>query len=158
VVEGDRLPKGYVLAAVDTAAFNRWMETQWLPILRYRYPRPFPSAQSEEEQNLITRIHHPLVPSGLGPMDTGLNPPIPPWLASYPAHLHIDLLPELQGQGWGRALMETLLEELWSRGCPGVHLGVSACNTGAFAFYTRLDFSIVQREPWGFTMGKKNGG
>ncbi len=27
-----------------------------------------------------------------------------PELADYPAHLHIRLLPEFQGQGWGRQL------------------------------------------------------
>ena len=27
---------------------------------------------------------------------------------AYPAHLHIDLLPELQGQGMGRRLIDTL--------------------------------------------------
>lgn len=150
VVEGDRLPRGYILAAADTPAFNRWMETQWLPPLRHRYPRPFPSAKSDKEQNLITLLHRPLVPP-----DNSAPPPAPPWLASYPAHLHIDLLPELQGQGWGRVLMETLLGELWSRGCPGIHLGLSAVNTAALAFYTRLDFSILQEEPWGFVMGKR---
>jgi ribosomal protein S18 acetylase RimI-like enzyme len=51
--------------------------------------------------------------------------------------------------------METLLGELWSRGCPGIHLGLSAVNTAALAFYTRLDFSILQEEPWGFVMGKR---
>ena len=30
-------------------------------------------------------------------------------VADYPAHLHIDLLPELQGQGFGRALIRRLL-------------------------------------------------
>jgi ribosomal protein S18 acetylase RimI-like enzyme len=51
--------------------------------------------------------------------------------------------------------METLLGELWSRGCPGIHLGLSAVNTAALAFYTRLDFSILREEPWGFVMGRR---
>jgi GNAT superfamily N-acetyltransferase len=155
VAERDRLPGGYILAAADTAAFNRWMETRWLPALRRRYPLPFPAAKSEREQNMVTLIHRPLVPPGSGGPDTGPSPPPPPWLASYPAHLHIDLLPELQGRGWGRALMETLLEELSRRGCPGVHLGLSALNTAALAFYTRLGFSILQKEAWGGVMGKR---
>jgi GNAT superfamily N-acetyltransferase len=149
VVEGDGLPKGYLLAAADTPAFNRWMETQWLPTLRRRYPRPFPSAKSEQERNLVTLIHHPLTP----PDDTS-PPPVPFRIGAYPAHFHIDLLPELQGRGWGRALVETLLEELRNRRCPGIHLGVSANNTGALAFYTRLGFSILEKTPWGFVMGR----
>ena len=35
----------------------------------------------------------------------------------YPAHLHIDLLPVLQGKGVGRAMMARLLDELRAREC-----------------------------------------
>jgi ribosomal protein S18 acetylase RimI-like enzyme len=151
VVEAGGLPGGYILAAGDTAAFNRWLEAQWLPPLRRRYPQPFPRSKSAAEQDLIALIHRPHAPP-----DDAPGPALPPWLASYPAHLHIDLLPEFQGRGWGRALMDALLEELWRRGCPGLHLGLGAANTGALAFYTRLNFSVLQQEPWGFVMGKKN--
>ena len=58
----------------------------------------------------------------------------------YPAHLHIDLLPELQGRGFGRRLIDTLCAELARRGVPAVHLGMDAANTGARAFYDRLGF------------------
>ena len=61
-------------------------------------------------------------------------------LAEYPAHLHIDLLPELQGQGFGRRLIDTLRAALAARGVPAVHLGMDAANTGARAFYDRLGF------------------
>jgi GNAT superfamily N-acetyltransferase len=63
-----------------------------------------------------------------------------PEIDEFPAHLHIDLLPELQGQGVGRRLIRALLGELAERGVPGVHLGVSPRNTGARAFYSRLGF------------------
>jgi ribosomal protein S18 acetylase RimI-like enzyme len=150
VVEEDRLPQGYILAAEDTGAFNRWMENQWLPTLRRHYPLPFPAAKSDMEQNLVTLIHTPLVP----PKDASAQA-APPWFASHPAHLHIDLLPALQGKGWGRALMEALLEKLRNRGCPGIHLGVSAANTAAIAFYTRLGFAVLQEPSWGLVMGKR---
>jgi ribosomal protein S18 acetylase RimI-like enzyme len=58
----------------------------------------------------------------------------------YPAHLHIDLLPRLQGQGMGRRLIETLIAALRERGIPGLHLGLDAANTSARAFYDRLGF------------------
>ncbi len=51
-------------------------------------------------------------------------PGIEPNAAEYPAHLHIDLLPETQGQGLGRGLMETLFAELTRRGVRGLHLGI----------------------------------
>ena len=59
----------------------------------------------------------------------------------YPAHLHIDLLPEAQGGGRGRALVETLADALRAAGIPGLHLSMDPANTGARAFYDRLGFT-----------------
>ena len=59
---------------------------------------------------------------------------------AYPAHLHIDLLPALQGQGFGRRLIDTLRAALAARGVPAVHLGLDPANTAARAFYDRLGF------------------
>ena len=64
--------------------------------------------------------------------------------AEYPAHMHIDLLPRLQGQGLGRALIETLADALRERGVPGLHLGVSTENPGAIAFYHRVGFVTLE--------------
>ena len=61
-------------------------------------------------------------------------------LAAYPAHLHIDLLPRAQRQGWGRRLINALCEALAERGVPGVHLQYDAANVNAGAFYQRLGF------------------
>ncbi|MGF3055915.1 GNAT family N-acetyltransferase [Microbacterium sp. YY-01] len=63
-----------------------------------------------------------------------------PFAAEYPAHLHIDLLPETQGQGLGRKLMDTLTAELRRRGVAGLHLGMDPANKGAAVFYERLGF------------------
>ncbi|MDR1894433.1 MAG: GNAT family N-acetyltransferase, partial [Spirochaetales bacterium] len=107
--------------------------------------RSFPAAASNMEQSMAGRIHTPLV----------LPEDASPWSAAYPAHLHIDLLPPLQGKGWGRALIETLLGELRNRGCPGIHLEVSADNTAAIAFYTKMGFSVLRTAPQGLVMGKR---
>jgi ribosomal protein S18 acetylase RimI-like enzyme len=64
---------------------------------------------------------------------------------AYPSHLHIDLLPRAQGRGYGREMIERLLTALRARGSPGVHLGLSARNTRAFAFYGRLGFRELTR-------------
>ncbi|MES1169890.1 MAG: GNAT family N-acetyltransferase, partial [Leifsonia sp.] len=69
-----------------------------------------------------------------------------PELADYPAHLHIDLLPEAQGQGLGRRLIETLLDELAAAGATGVHLDMDPANTGAGAFYARLGFTRLDTD------------
>ena len=140
-------PQGYIIAAPDTAVFNQWMEEQWLPPLRKRCPLPFPPAliRSEKEGQLIEHLHRCHFP-----IDTD----VPPWHADYPAHLHVDMLPSLQGKGVGRSLMDTLFEELKRQGVTGLHLGVGAANKGAIAFYQKLGFSVLQEQGWGFTMGK----
>ena len=58
----------------------------------------------------------------------------------YPAHLHIDILPEYQRMGLGRKLVETLAEYLKSIGCKGLYLTVSADNPKAVAFYRKVGF------------------
>jgi GNAT superfamily N-acetyltransferase len=147
VVESERRPQGYLLSAPDTAAFRQWMEEQWLPPLRIHYQKPFPPAliRSEKEGQIIELLHICQFP---------IEKDSPPWLAEYPAHLHIDLLPSLQGKGMGRSLMETLFKELERQKIPGLHLGVSASNSGAVAFYRKLGFSVLEEHEWGFMMGK----
>lgn len=61
----------------------------------------------------------------------------------YPAHLHIDLLPEYQGKGYGKIMIETLLDDLKEKNVKGIMLMASAQNTGAIRFYTRLGFKTL---------------
>jgi ribosomal protein S18 acetylase RimI-like enzyme len=147
IAEEEYTPRGYILAAGDSAAFYRWLEETWLPPLRRRYPEPFPKGRikSGYEQKMIRLLHQP----------AGLPETVPPWFFRYPAHLHIDLLPEIQGKGWGKVLMDTLFAELERRKIPGVHLGVGAGNTAALGFYKKIGFSVLQNEAWGITMGKE---
>ena len=78
-----------------------------------------------------------------------------PNTAQYPAHLHIDLLPETQGQGLGRRLIETLFAELRRRGVKGLHLGMNPENTGAAAFYERLGMQRLPSEDGGRSYGER---
>ncbi|MDR1748098.1 MAG: GNAT family N-acetyltransferase [Spirochaetaceae bacterium] len=144
IAENDLTPEGYIIATADTEAFNTWMEKEWLPPLRRRYPQPYPQERlkSPEEAHSISRIHSSHLPVA------------DPWQAAYPAHLHIDLLPSLQGKGSGRALMETLFKKLEEIHCPGIQLGVSGTNIGAIGFYKKLGFSILEEKTWGLQMGK----
>jgi ribosomal protein S18 acetylase RimI-like enzyme len=52
----------------------------------------------------------------------------------------MDLLPRAQGRGYGRQVLERVLDVLRRRGSPGAHLGVSALNTRAFGFYQHVGF------------------
>lgn len=65
---------------------------------------------------------------------------------AYPAHLHVDVLPEGQGSGFGRRLVERCLEQLAAEGVAGVHLVVDPRNEGAQAFYARIGFAELRRD------------
>jgi ribosomal protein S18 acetylase RimI-like enzyme len=120
---------GYVLGALDSRAFEERCERDWWPALRVRYPEPDSEARlSAQERFAIHDIHHP-------------------WRAAddlaerFPSHLHIDLLPRLQGRGFGRRMMATLTQALREKGSPGVHLLVGRGNQRAAGFYRHLGFT-----------------
>jgi ribosomal protein S18 acetylase RimI-like enzyme len=137
VLVDDEGSAGYLLSADDTADFERWAEAVWWPPLRSRYPRLRDGSTDDE---LIELIHEP-----------ELTPP--EITASYPAHLHIDLQERARGKGFGRLLVDRLLDDLRARGIPGVHLGVDERNENGIAFYEHLGFIEVGREPGGRLMG-----
>jgi ribosomal protein S18 acetylase RimI-like enzyme len=65
----------------------------------------------------------------------------------YPAHLHIDLLPEARGIGAGSQLMRSWLDRLRASGVPGCHLQTMAENTSAIAFFTTCGFQLAGPAP-----------
>ncbi|WP_295122829.1 GNAT family N-acetyltransferase [uncultured Leifsonia sp.] len=125
VVDTGERVAGYVIAVEDSRAFARWYDDNWLP--GFRSAHPLDPALDAREREVI---------------GWGLDPhaAIVPEVDDYPAHLHIDLLPESQGQGFGRRLIRRQLRELRDRGVPALYLGVSSANTAAQAFYRRLGF------------------
>ena len=120
---------GYILGTADTVTFAHRYRAEWLPATAGRYPDP--AVPPETGTDFMLGLH--------------LNPErmIVPALADYPAHLHIDLLPEYQGKGLGRGLMEAFLGGLHRAGVRKVHLGMAPGNTKARAFYDRLGFSEI---------------
>jgi ribosomal protein S18 acetylase RimI-like enzyme len=60
--------------------------------------------------------------------------------ARWPAHPHINLLPDARGSGLGRALIERWFDQLRRVGSPGCHLGTLVENTRAVAFFERMGF------------------
>jgi GNAT superfamily N-acetyltransferase len=131
VLDDDGAPVGYVLAAVDTRKFEREAEERWWPRLRERYRQSGNRSTADEE--MIALIHHPELASN-------------EVVADYPAHLHIDLLPHVQGKGVGPMLMDWLFAELKSRGVLGVHLGADPRNKRAIGFYEHLGFTHLGDE------------
>lgn len=133
---------GYIVGTADTREFEARCEQSWWPHLRALRALPAEDDMSPDAQ-LLRRLHR------------GLGSGALPFLDSHPAHLHIDLLPQAQGRGWGGQLMQRLFAALRERGVPAVHLGVSAVNETAIAFYRRQGFETLQPMPWGQWMGRR---
>ncbi|MCY3413406.1 MAG: GNAT family N-acetyltransferase [Candidatus Heimdallarchaeota archaeon] len=68
-------------------------------------------------------------------------------LSSYPAHLHINLHPDIQGRGIGGKLLQMFETKLKEKGITGLHLGTSNYNHHALTFYEKHGFSIYSRTP-----------
>ncbi len=132
---------GYCVATASTLDFERRCEESWWPALRARYAAPAAEDESPDAR-LLRTIHHP--------PRSGAS-----WLAQYPAHLHIDLLPEAQGGGSGRHVLDAVLDAVAETGAPGIHLGVGGRNVRAIGFYEHLGFRTLEHQPWGLTMGMR---
>ena len=149
VVENNHIPAGYLVGTDNTTQFNQWFEKIWLPPLRSRYPEEAgrdTASTSAREISMIAQLHRPVFT------------PVPdtsPWIVDYPAHFHINLLPEVQGQGFGTELIAEFIRQLHSDECPGTHLGVSINNTGAIAFYRKVGFTVLSEDRYGKIMGKR---
>jgi ribosomal protein S18 acetylase RimI-like enzyme len=119
---------GYIVAALDSQAFDQRLERDWWPALRSSYPEPSPELAedlSTPERYALHGIHHPW-----GTADELAR--------RFPSHLHIDLIPRMQGRGLGRQLMATVISSLRDRGSPGLHLLVSRGNQRAVGFYRHI--------------------
>lgn len=129
VAEDDEGVAGYILGAPDTRAFEARCEAEWWPALRARYADTdaVPPAERTRDQWDAYHIHHPpAVPQAV--VDTA------------PAHLHIDLLPRLQGRGMGKALMDVWL----ARAGGHAHLGCQAPNLRAQRFYEAYGWRRIE--------------
>ncbi len=137
LVEDDRgRVVGYVLGTEDTVAFQEWFVRTWWPSVRDRHP-----AANDAGAALVRAAEDPARMLG-------------PAVASYPAHVHIDLLAEAQGRGAGRALIDAMLAHLAARGVTGVHLVAERANVGAQAFYERVGFERVHEDEGAVTWAR----
>ena len=140
---------GYVLAALDSRAFEAVLAEHWWPDLRASHPAPAGDRAATNglpgDRVAVHLIHHPPRADDA-------------FVDEYPSHLHIDLLPEAQGHGDGRRLIDRLLGRLAADGSAGVHLGVSPRNTRAIGFYAALGFDALVRTDHHVVFGRRLGG
>lgn len=128
--DGEGRPVGYVLGVADTGRFVTAFREKWLPAVGDRYPVPEGDGERTPSEVMATLLHDP-------------ERMVLAELTAYPAHLHIDLLPEWQGRGYGRSLIHTLLDALRAKSVGALHLSMLTANTGARAFYDRVGFHEI---------------
>jgi len=133
-------PAGYIIGTKNSEDFYHRCEKEWFPFLRERYPKP------EVDNNSLEHRIIQLVHEGHRPNDD---------LKSYPAHLHIDLLPEVQGKGMGRKLIDVFIQKLIEFQVPAVQLQVGKKNEGAVKFYERVGFDRVKEYDHSIAFGMK---
>ncbi len=141
--DGDGRAVGYIVGTADTARFVAWYRREWIPLTADRCPAPADPPQTPDD-GMLAAHHWPermLVPEAV----------------DYPAHLHIDILPPWQGQGWGRRLLSRFLASLHAAGVSAVHLSMATANTAARAFYDRLGFVELRQTPPLTILGRATG-
>ena len=129
VVDQNDVPKGYILCAKNYEAYRKVFKEKYLKTWN---------------------------PATLLMGNFAMNS-IVDYAKEYQAHLHIDLLPECQGQGYGRKLIEMLIGHLKEQGIPGLMLHVSMENEGARAFYAKCGFEVLHTEKHDVLMGMRIG-
>ena len=130
ILSKDSIPSGYILGTRDSMQFYEKCEKKWFPELRKRYPLPDDKDESMQA-NFIRHLHQ--------------KQKVVDGLDNYPAHLHIDILPIAQGKGYGRKLIETILNQLQTLNVQGVHLIVSNDNQNAVGFYQQVGFQELKK-------------
>ena len=130
-LEGPSGAAGYLLGALETPAFNRRFENEWLAPLRRELRDPGSDTATWQNSDWVRRLVH--APALAFP--AGLHP--------FPSHAHIDLMPEARGRGFGRRMMRFLMARLAARGSKGLHLSVSPDNADGQAFYRKLGFEHI---------------
>lgn len=129
IAEDEQGVAGYIVGVFDTAAFEERLEQDWWPGLRAVYPEPtgVPSRWTADERRSFMIHHLKRTPDSL--------------INTYPAHLHMNLLPRLQGRGTGTALLERWVAMARQAGLKGIHLGANAGNHNALRFWAARGFA-----------------
>ena len=135
--DGNGRAVGYCIGAADTASFALKWRDEFAPGVDPRHvPRPDvqtgDALMEKEESRGFRRAFYEAECSALQAW--------PEELSRYPAHMHINLLPEYQRKGWGSVLINALFDALRGQGAVGIHLGMVRSNTSAKSFYDKIGF------------------
>ena len=131
VAEMDGDVVGYAVGTADTAAFEARLEHDWWPALRAHHTAPDPARHdtwTADERRIHAFYHPAAAPRSI--------------LPDFPAHMHMNLLPQAQGKGVGTALLTRWLEGLQREtdAVRGVHVGANKQNARACHFWQARGF------------------
>ena len=126
ILSMDSKPCGYILETKNTIRYKKWLKTTWYFKLQKSYSMPLDEDNSRDA-NLIRQLY--------------VQQDNREEFENYPAHLHIDILPNAQRRGYGRKLINAFLKELIYQKVKGVHLIVSKKNINAINFYQKVGFT-----------------
>ena len=120
---------GFILGTADTSAWESRLEREWWPRLRQQYPAPDATRMAEwsHDHQRILQIHNP-------------RPTPAAVVQSHPSHIHMNLLPRLQGHGIGSRMLAAWLSMAATQGIGPMHVGVNRANTRAVSFWHRVGF------------------
>lgn len=120
---------GFAVGVLDTSAWEQRLEREWWPNLRKVYLDPVdvePRLRNFDQRRAFM-IHHPaLAPASIK--------------EAYPAHLHLNLAPGLQGRGIGSRLFGAWLDLARNRVAEALHIAVNRENPGALRFWRKHAF------------------
>ena len=141
VDDGQGRAVGYILSTPDTASFCHGLNSMYVPKLDVNlYTLPISETSDgaqiagirSKQKSLLDGLHN----DQYSMVYSSFSEPLKGW----PGHLHIDILPSHQRMGFGKKLLDTLMQNLRSQSCTGVYLGMVASNEDAGRFYEANDF------------------
>lgn len=138
VIEDDEGVAGFSVGTPDTKRWRDRLEAEWWPALRRKYDDPsyIPSTQWSADQRRTFSIHHP-----------DQHPP--QVVDVYPAHLHLNLLPRIQGRGAGTELFLEWMTRAAREGVKAAHVGVNRANARAVRFWRSRIANRAEPSGWG---------
>ncbi|KAJ6539483.1 acyl-CoA N-acyltransferase [Mycena capillaripes] len=125
----DQLVVGYIVGSTDTRAYEQHAAEHWWPAHAENYLPSVMVREADKKYAVLLRNMHTAPDANI---------------AFSPAHMHINILEEYQGQGWGRKMVQTAVDHLKGEGLKGLWLGMDPRNTGARKFYDKLGFSAFE--------------
>ena len=118
VVDDDGRAVGYIICAENYDKYKEIFDRDYLPLTEEFGPERYRWALTSSDPQGVVKNE-------------------------YPAHLHIDILPEYQRLGMGGKLVTALCEHLTEKGIKGVCLTCGPKNERAMNFYKKRGFTLL---------------